>query len=134
MARDLRISPAEAKMRVDAGEAVILDVVSPSSWAEMDRQIAGAIRIEPEQFATRYRELPRDKMIIAYVAKVDTVVNNDIQGKSLFELKAASPIQLGALSAMTEKHLEIQWWFDTSATNGCQGDSFDLTVMVTGHQ
>ena len=63
----LRIEPAEAKARVDDGKAVILDVVSPASQAKMRRQIAGAIRIKPEEFASRYKELlPRDKQIIAY--------------------------------------------------------------------
>jgi rhodanese-related sulfurtransferase len=63
----LRIEPAEAKSRVDNGKAVILDVVSPASRAKMRRQIAGAIRIEPEEFASRYKELlPRDKQIITY--------------------------------------------------------------------
>ena len=62
----LRIEPAEAKSRVDDGKAVMLDVVSPVSWAQMRRQIAGAIRIEPEEFTRRYKELlPRDKQIIA---------------------------------------------------------------------
>ncbi len=63
----LRIEPAEAKLRVDNGQAVILDVVSPASWIKMRRQIAGAIRIEPEEFTSRYKELlPRNKQIIAY--------------------------------------------------------------------
>ena len=63
----LRIEPAEAKLRVDEGKAVILDVVSPVSRAKMRRQVAGAIRIEPEEFASRYKDvLPRDKQIIAY--------------------------------------------------------------------
>ena len=63
----LRIEPAEAKSRVDDGKAVILDAVSPAARAKMRRQIAGAIRIEPEEFASRYKEmLPRDKQIIAY--------------------------------------------------------------------
>jgi rhodanese-related sulfurtransferase len=63
----LRIEPAEAKSRVDEGKAVILDVVAPASRAKMRRQITGAIRIEPEEFASRYKELlPRDKQVIAY--------------------------------------------------------------------
>ena len=62
-----RIEPTEAKSLVDDGKAVILDVVAPVSRAKMRRQIAGAIRIEPEEFASRYKEmLPRDKQIIAY--------------------------------------------------------------------
>ena len=63
----IRIEPAEAKSGVDEGKAVILDVVSPVSWSQMRRQVAGAIRIEPEEFASRYKELlPQDKQIIAY--------------------------------------------------------------------
>jgi rhodanese-related sulfurtransferase len=63
----IRIEVAEAKSRVDEGKAVILDVVSPISRAKMRRQITGAIRIEPEEFAQRYKELlPLDKQIIAY--------------------------------------------------------------------
>ena len=63
----IRIEPAEAKSRVDAGKAVILDVVAPDSWTEMRRQIANAIRIEPQDFPTYYKALlPRDKQIIAY--------------------------------------------------------------------
>ena len=66
MPQKIRIEPAEAKSRVDAGKAIILDVVAPDSWAKMKRQIAGAIRIEPEEFASRYKELPLDKDIICY--------------------------------------------------------------------
>lgn len=63
----IRIEPAKAKIRVDEGEAVILDVVSPEARAKMRRQVAGAIRIEPAEFALRYKELlPKDKQIIAY--------------------------------------------------------------------
>jgi rhodanese-related sulfurtransferase len=63
----IRIGPVEAKSRVDHGKAVILDVVAPDSWAIMRRQIANAIRIEPEDFATYYKDiLPLDKQIIAY--------------------------------------------------------------------
>jgi rhodanese-related sulfurtransferase len=64
--RRLRIEPDKAKAEVDAGEAIILDVVSPDSWKSMRRQIAGAIRIEPEEFSTRYKDLPLEKDIIAY--------------------------------------------------------------------
>jgi len=63
----IRIEPAEAKSRVADGKAVILDVVAPDSWTKMRRQIVGAIRIEPDDFATYYKDLlPQDKQIIAY--------------------------------------------------------------------
>ena len=63
---NLRIELAEAKSQVDAGKAIILDVVAPDSWKHMRRQIAGAIRIDPEEFSSRYKELPQDQLIIAY--------------------------------------------------------------------
>ena len=61
-----RISPEEAKAMVDAGEAVILDVVAPHVWPAMSRVIEGSIRIPPEEVGQRLDELPRDKAIIAY--------------------------------------------------------------------
>ena len=61
-----RIEVAEAKAMVDAGEAVILDVVASHVWPSMTRIIPGSIRIPPEEVEERYRELPRDKTIIAY--------------------------------------------------------------------
>ena len=63
----IRIEPGVAKSRVDTGRAIILDVVAPDSWSRMRLQIAGAIRIKPEEFAVLYKEyLPPDKEIIAY--------------------------------------------------------------------
>lgn len=66
MGTNLRISPTEAKARVDAGQAVVLDVVSPQAWDQLDVAIRGAVRIAPEQIASRFRELPPGKQIIAY--------------------------------------------------------------------
>jgi rhodanese-related sulfurtransferase len=66
MAESLRIDSAEAKERVDAGQAIILDVVSPMAWEQLDRAVAGAIRISPEEIGQRWSELPREREIIAY--------------------------------------------------------------------
>jgi rhodanese-related sulfurtransferase len=63
---DLRIDPAEARARVEEGEAIILDVVAPHVWPQMHRAIAGAVRIDPRDIADRYEELPRERQIIAY--------------------------------------------------------------------
>ena len=63
---DLRIGPAEAKARVDAGKAIILDTVAPQKWELMPRSVAGSIRINPQELEQRYNELSRDKQIIAY--------------------------------------------------------------------
>ena len=54
---------AEAKTMVDAGEALILDVVASHVWPSMTRTI---IRVPPEEVGKRFGELPRDKTIIAY--------------------------------------------------------------------
>ena len=77
--RILRIKPAEAMSLVDAGKAVVLDVVAPELRAHMSRQIAGAVRIEPEEFSARYQELlPRDKQIIAYCTCDDEITSADV--------------------------------------------------------
>ncbi|HLZ69401.1 MAG TPA: hypothetical protein VKV26_05755 [Dehalococcoidia bacterium] len=66
MAEQLRIDPADAAARVQAGEAMILDVVAPLAWEQLDRAVRGAVRISPDELGERWRELPRDRAIIAY--------------------------------------------------------------------
>lgn len=66
MAEGLRISAADAKRLVDAGEAIILDVVAPAVWAELEVAVPDAVRIPPDQVAERLQELPRDRAIVAY--------------------------------------------------------------------
>ena len=66
MAEQLRIDPMDAKARVDAGEAIILDVVSPMAWEQLDRSVVGAVRISPDELGERWQELPRERAIIAY--------------------------------------------------------------------
>jgi rhodanese-related sulfurtransferase len=61
-----RIDAAQAKAYVDSGEAIILDVVASHVYPSMSRIIRGSIRIPPEEIKTRFGELPRDKIIIAY--------------------------------------------------------------------
>ncbi|MDP2663063.1 MAG: hypothetical protein Q8R28_20295 [Dehalococcoidia bacterium] len=63
---ELRIDLAEAKARIDAGQAIVLDVVSSHAWEQMHRSIADAIRIDPTEIEQRYRQLPLDRQIIAY--------------------------------------------------------------------
>ena len=64
--RGLRIDPVEAKKMVDAGEAIVLDVVESNTWKQMDEAIKGALRIDPEELSDRLQELPTDRGIIAY--------------------------------------------------------------------
>lgn len=61
-----RIDAARAKALVDSGEAIILDVVASHVWPAMSRTIQGSIRMPPEEIEERFRELPREKAIIAY--------------------------------------------------------------------
>ena len=62
---DIRIDPIEAKAKVDRGEALILDVVAPDTWATMPRTIRGAVRIAPDQVAQRADELSSGREVIA---------------------------------------------------------------------
>ena len=61
-----RIEAAEAKALIDAGQAIVLDVVASHVWPAMARIIQGSIRIPPEEIEERLDELPRDKTIIPY--------------------------------------------------------------------
>ncbi|MDO8688720.1 MAG: rhodanese-like domain-containing protein [Dehalococcoidia bacterium] len=63
---EVRIDLAEAKARIDAGQAIVLDVVSSHAWEQMHRSIAGATRIDPAEIEQRYGQLPLDRQIIAY--------------------------------------------------------------------
>ncbi len=66
MSEGLRISVAEAKHQVDAGAALMLDVVAPGVWEQVDVAVPGAVRIPPDQVADRVGELPHERTIIAY--------------------------------------------------------------------
>ena len=66
MAEALRINPTDAKARVDAGQAIVLDMVSPLAWDQIDVAIAGALRIPPDELGSHLNELPRDRDLIVY--------------------------------------------------------------------
>lgn len=59
-----RITVTEAREAAAAGNAIIIDVRSPQSYAES--HIAGSINIPLDQLPNRLDELPRDKQIITY--------------------------------------------------------------------
>ncbi len=63
---ELRIDLVEAKARIDGGQAIVLDVVSASTWQQMHLSIAGAKRIDPAEIEQRYAELPLNRQIVAY--------------------------------------------------------------------
>jgi hypothetical protein len=61
-----RIGIAEAKEKMEAGEAILVDVRSQATYEQ--RHIAGAISMTSSQVAQQYTELPSDKLIIFYCA------------------------------------------------------------------
>jgi hypothetical protein len=63
---DLRISAAEAMKKINAGEALFLDVVSSGAWESLRRVPKGALRIPPEEIMTRWTEIPSGPGIIAF--------------------------------------------------------------------
>lgn len=63
---DIRIGVAEARTKLEAGEAVALDVVQPGAWNGLEGVIKGSIRIPPDELAERVGEVPRDLDVVAY--------------------------------------------------------------------
>ena len=63
---EIRIGVDDARTKLEAGEAVALDVVQPGAWEALDGVIKGSIRIPPAELAERLGELPKDLEAIAY--------------------------------------------------------------------
>jgi hypothetical protein len=62
-----RITPEELKEEFDAGiPVVVVDLRNDFALDENSVQIAGALRLTPEQLEERHREIPRDRDIILY--------------------------------------------------------------------
>lgn len=59
-----RIGLASAREQAASGEAILVDVRPEGDFAA--QHIAGAISMPFDQVARRYRQLPRDKLIIFY--------------------------------------------------------------------
>ena len=59
-----RISLADAKKAFDAGEAVFVDTRGRSSYD--NERIKGAVSVPAAEFATAYKDIPKDKKIITY--------------------------------------------------------------------
>ena len=59
-----RIGIAEAKEKMEAGEAILVDVRSQATYEQS--HIAGSISIPSNQVARQYTELPTDKLIVFY--------------------------------------------------------------------
>jgi rhodanese-related sulfurtransferase len=61
-----RIGLPEARLAVEAGEAILVDVRSRATYEQ--GHIAGALSIPAQEVATRSAELPTDKQVIFYCA------------------------------------------------------------------
>ena len=65
-AQSLRISPADLKTRLDAGEAAtILDTRNPHAWQSSDVKIRGAIRVDAHDFRVD-PAWPKDQLTVVY--------------------------------------------------------------------
>lgn len=75
----LRIDPAAAKAKLDAGEAVAVDVTSSLVYPAVSHRVPGAIRIPPEpiirgiqgarpasDILKLFESVPGDREIVAY--------------------------------------------------------------------
>lgn len=61
-----RIALAEAKAKVDSGDAIFVDVRTAPEYG--DSHPTGAISLPLSELDARYQELPRDKEIITICA------------------------------------------------------------------
>lgn len=59
-----RISLADAKKDFDAGTAIFVDTRAEAAYK--NEHIKGSVNISSENFEAKYKELPKDKKIIAY--------------------------------------------------------------------
>lgn len=65
--RVARISPEELNQKIAAGEDVaIVDLRLPADFAAAPQTLPGAIRLAPEEVASRHQEIPRDREIVLY--------------------------------------------------------------------
>jgi membrane protein DedA with SNARE-associated domain len=65
--RIARITPEELKEEIDSGiPVVVVDLRSELSLDEDSVQVAGALRLTPEELEVRHEEIPRDRDIILY--------------------------------------------------------------------
>jgi membrane protein DedA with SNARE-associated domain len=68
--RDLRVervSPADLKAELDAGERVVIfDLRHPLEQKNALPALPGAIRVQPQELEARFREIPRDRDVVLY--------------------------------------------------------------------
>lgn len=62
----IRISPEEAKQRMEKGEITVLDVVDSHAYDDVPVELPGAVRIPPEKVPDEFERLPKSRTVFAY--------------------------------------------------------------------
>ena len=62
---DVLISPAEARIRIERGDAIVLDLIGDDSWARLEAAPKNALRIRPSEFRARLPGLPRERELLS---------------------------------------------------------------------
>src|SRR5688500_7507999 len=62
----LVIGPVEAGRLVQAGEAILIDVVESGAWGSLREVPAGSLRVPPVEFRARVAKLPLERTLITY--------------------------------------------------------------------
>ena len=67
-----RISPDELRDKFETGaDVAIVDLRLPLDFAAAPQTLPGAIRLAPEEVASRHQEIPRDREIVLYCSCPD---------------------------------------------------------------
>lgn len=67
MPDDLRITVAELKKRMEAGEDfTVIDTRNPQAWAQSDEMVPEAIRVPLDNLDDNISSIPKEKPIVAY--------------------------------------------------------------------
>ena len=67
MPDDLRITVAELKKRMEAGEDfTVIDTLNPQVWAQSDEMVPEAIRVPLDNLDKNISGIPKNKPIVAY--------------------------------------------------------------------
>ena len=65
--RIARITPAELKRKLDAGEdVVVVDLRSSIEFDAEEAKLPGALHMDPKEIELRHQEIPRDREIVLY--------------------------------------------------------------------
>ena len=62
----IRMKLEDAKAHYDKENVTVLDVIDTDAYNQFSYQIAGAVRINPEDIPDEYTRLPRDRAVLAY--------------------------------------------------------------------